>query len=237
VKQPTPEKATNISHSSSRSNSSGSVENNINTSKTESFLSSRDEEDSDEVILEEIHRRLGKCRCKWLFVFDNLEDPSLVRAFLPRGRGIGFASLSGSSSSASLVGSPGQYRPIQAGIIADRPISEAQLTSFTSSSPQVSGSISSGHVLITSRIMHELWSERGSTIVLDCFDDQESIRFLEISLGGNADMGDSLDYLEGLSVGPTKESEVYLSCIQPLYTPKKNKKNSFNIISSRKFLF
>jgi hypothetical protein len=39
----------------------------------------------DFTVAEEVKRRLGRCRCRWLLVFDNLEEPSIIQHFLPSG--------------------------------------------------------------------------------------------------------------------------------------------------------
>lgn len=46
-------------------------------------------EDTDDAVIEEVRRRMSKSSCRWLFVFDNVEDPSVVDSFLPRGRAVG----------------------------------------------------------------------------------------------------------------------------------------------------
>jgi hypothetical protein len=168
-----------------------------------------EEEDDDEVILDEVHRRLGKCRCKWLFVFDNLEDPQLVETYLPRGQGLGYVEFQGGLRSTDT--SPFQYSPVVSSVIADRP-SQSNLASLVtgSNSSTVISSSSVGHVIVTSRLVFEQWAKRGSSITIECFDDQESVRFLEVSLNGSSDM-DSLDSLEGVGyTEPTKESQVIL---------------------------
>lgn len=198
-------KRSKSSYSSGRSRSSPAQGDMAVSSKLSTVLN--EEEEDDEVVLDEVHRRLQKCRCKWLFVFDNLEDPELLKAFLPRGCELGFLGhqegLKSSSSSSFL----GQYTPIKANMIADRP-SQTNLAVFTPYSLDTFNSGSSGHVLVTSRIVFDQWANRSSSVMIECFDDQESVRFLEISLNGNYEM-DSLDSLEGATyTGCTKESQV-----------------------------
>jgi len=89
------------------------------------------EEYDDEYIINELMRRLGLCRFKWLFIFDNIEDPSILPAYLPRGISVGGC----------------------------------------------------GHVIVTSRIQHYDWVLRGSVLTLDCFDTQDSLKYLQHTLG------------------------------------------------------
>ena len=89
--------------------------------------------------------------------------------------------------------------------------SQTNLALLTSNTHDAFNSGSSGHVLVTSRIVFDQWTNRSSSVMIDCFDDQESIRFLEISLNGINEI-DSLDSLEGITyTGPTKESQVWLN--------------------------
>lgn len=71
------------------------------------------------------------CRFKWLFIFDNIEDPCILPAYLPHGMGVEGC----------------------------------------------------GHVIVTSRIQHFDWVLRGSVLTLDCFDTQDSVKYLQRTLG------------------------------------------------------
>eukprot|EP01041_Mallomonas_annulata_P005305 gene5305-10615_t len=39
----------------------------------------------DEAVVEEVRRRLARCQCRWLLVFDNVEDPNIIQTYVPRG--------------------------------------------------------------------------------------------------------------------------------------------------------
>ena len=52
-------------------------------------MTSSESDVDDEVVVEEVKRRLSRCKCRWLLVFDNVEDPSIVASYLPRGLGLG----------------------------------------------------------------------------------------------------------------------------------------------------
>jgi tetratricopeptide (TPR) repeat protein len=84
----------------------------------------------DETIGEEIRKRLTRCRFKWLLIFDNVDDPSVLSLCVPRGvEGVGC-----------------------------------------------------GHIIVTSRISHPDWSTRGTILNLNCFDEKESVTYLQSAL-------------------------------------------------------
>lgn len=114
----------------------GSTDSNTSTTTVSNSLLRERHETSpaagmdDESVVDEVKRRLARCKCRWLLVFDNVDDHSLLRDYLPRG-------TNGSSA---------------------------------------------GHILVTSRITSSVWQGQASRILLDCFNIQESIQFLEASL-------------------------------------------------------
>ena len=108
---------------------------------------------------------MAKCRCSWLFVFDNVEDATVIDAYLPRGRGLGHAGHVATPSSPSSGHSFfSQYAPIQSNVVADRPT-----TLLEHESAAVAELVGAGHVLVTSRVTHERWVNRGSIVSIDCF--------------------------------------------------------------------
>lgn len=119
-----------------------------------------DDIDDDEVV-EIIRRKLARCRFRWLFVFDNVEDPSVIATYLPRGQLLGQLS--------SQFG--GDVHP------------NGNSGAFTSEE-QVNCQ-GGGHVIVTSRTTIESSTERrsfSSSVLLECFEKNESLRFLDLSI-------------------------------------------------------
>lgn len=104
---------------------------------------------SDDYILEEIRRRLARSRSKWLVVFENVEDASVIDEYLP------FLQPE----------APGYNR------------------SLNSSDDVLFGHQNGGYVLCTSRIVNKAWSDAGTFIELECFNDSESVDYLLRTLG------------------------------------------------------
>lgn len=135
-----------------------------NENDTSSSLESviGEEVDDDEVV-EIIRRKLARCRFRWLFVFDNVEDPFMVQAYLPRGQLLGSQSQSGPSQQSQNYGG-GHV------IITSRTSRSNNNNNKSINNDELSTTTSRGLVGCN------------STILLECFDRKESLRFLDLSL-------------------------------------------------------
>lgn len=122
------------------------------------------EEYDDGAVTDLFKKRLSRCRCKWLIVFDNIafEDPNLLFTFLPK---------------------------VQ---LADSVVdNESNLIDQLLPQPNLTSRTSRGHVILTSRIV--VLHEHISSINIESFQRNESVRFLTHTLGPTTDDSDPQD--------------------------------------------
>ena len=166
----------------------------------------------DDEVMEIIKRKLSRCRFRWLMVFDNVEDFSVISKYLPRGQlndhftpmSSSASAVLASSTAAAVTGTPLRYtvnRELDLESLNPSSTVEGQQTFDVDPNIESHGG---GHVIITSRTSHSssnTYSNNYSihngvnvcdsthmrhspsvSIVLECFDKSESLRFLDSSL-------------------------------------------------------
>ena len=175
----------------------------------------------DDEVMEIIKRKLSRCRFRWLMVFDNVEDFSVISKYLPRGQlndhftpmsSAASAVFASATAAAAVTATPLRYTvDRELDLESSNPSStvEGQQNSDVDSMSWINSvdnteSQGGGHVIITSRTSHSssnTYSNNYSihngvnvcdsthmrhspsvSIVLECFDKSESLRFLDSSL-------------------------------------------------------
>jgi tetratricopeptide (TPR) repeat protein len=183
--------------SSSSSNSNGNMDKNRESGKGQSSAKTLLADIDDDEVMEIIKRKLSRCRFRWLIVFDNVEDFSVISKYLPRGQlNDQFTPM----SSAAVLSSAARYT-MDRELIMESPTTE--LPSWVNTGDDFD-SQGGGHVIITSRTSHSssnnyfnsysihsganicdptnMRHSPSAYIVLECFDKAESMRFLDSSL-------------------------------------------------------
>jgi tetratricopeptide (TPR) repeat protein len=163
----------------------------------------------DDEVIEIIKRKLSRCRFRWLLVFDNVEDSSIISKYLPRGQ------LNDNFNSS--------YSSVDSGFVNQGSMENRTLSAFDDSDIIRCGSSTSdnrsnrtnantalnydcsggGHVIITSRTSHNKIDNKNgnfgnfgdstridgfehrvssSSVLLECFNITESLKFLDSSL-------------------------------------------------------
>jgi hypothetical protein len=157
-----------------------------NIHSTPSNHSSSDDDIDDETIVELVKRKLSKCRCKWLIVFDNVEDPNIIQSYLPRAQHIGHEDLVKDAF----------QNPIDSGNTNNNSSSNDDMKSTWLPSQQNEASSNncyhvgcSGHILMTCRVaigdnfsFDKILNSSISTLPIECFSRSDSVKYLETTL-------------------------------------------------------
>lgn len=182
---------------SSRCISNGNMDKTRGSGKGQSSAKTLLADIDDDEVMEIIKRKLSRCRFRWLIVFDNVEDFSVISKYLPRGQlNDQFTPM----SSAAMLSTAAKYTTDRE-LGLESPTTE--LPSWASTGDDFD-SQGGGHVIITSRTSHSssnnyfnsysihnganmcdptnMRHSPSAYIVLECFDKSESMRFLDSSL-------------------------------------------------------
>jgi tetratricopeptide (TPR) repeat protein len=194
----TPQSAAAAS-SSTIDSSSSNKDKNRESGKGQSSAKTLLADIDDDEVMEIIKRKLSRCRFRWLIVFDNVEDFSVISKYLPRGQlNDQFTPM---SSAAVLSTATAARYTMDRELDLESPTTE--LPSWVNTGDDFD-SQGGGHVIITSRTSHSssnnyfnshsihnganmcdptnMRHSPSAYIVLECFDKAESMRFLDSSL-------------------------------------------------------
>ena len=175
----------------------------------------------DDEVMEIIKRKLSRCRFRWLMVFDNVEDFSVISKYLPRGQlndhftpmsSAASAVFTSATAAAAVAATPLRCtvdRELDlessnpSSTVEGQQNSDVDPMSWINSVDNIE-SQGGGHVIITSRTSHsssntysnnysihngvnvcdstQMRHSPSVSIILECFDKSESLRFLDSSL-------------------------------------------------------
>jgi tetratricopeptide (TPR) repeat protein len=163
----------------------------------------------DDEVIEIIKRKLSRCRFRWLLVFDNVEDSSIISKYLPRGQlNDNFASSFSSVDSGFVNQDSMDNRTLS--VFGDSDLIRCGSSTTDSRSNKTNANTAlnydcsgGGHVIITSRTsQNKIDNKNGSlgnfgdstridsfdhrvsssSVLLECFNTAESLKFLDSSL-------------------------------------------------------
>jgi len=144
----------------------------------------------DSVVIQEVHRRLSQCKCRWLIVFDNVEDIGLLDSYIPRyQRQQHYASVQGSET--EMDGSEVSEYGVDVTDDNGFHLSRSELYSAGVSGRNGKNNVSTskattwgGSILITTRcklapvLRQKLRLHCQYSLTLSCFTDRDSVLYL-----------------------------------------------------------